>query len=879
MVAILVDYTGQDYEATTIYDPYTTDHEIVSTWDSVNLKAVATYEFDPMSVEEWDTTYSWLMTEIKVSDDTLLDGTGQIIISSSLVDGDEELVYAISGLEVLTDYDKFMIMIQEFTGSTFDETRLCRMTVWVGATSEVTLKWRKARLIHINAGVDATPWLTKDYVTITIDHDVVPADMTYVPLRVVFDESNAGFPILMKDFQSSLFAVDSNGDPVYFAVEAWDTYSCVLWMMLNEVSTSLDMTVVLYYDETGALTNEKTLVSSFWVSGYPTYLAMERSGDVLIDETADDNEFIVNGAKCYRLDGLRRAQFNGISDYLEVPVSIYNDIIMSEEGSVTFELEPDVVVQNDYACLMSKATADSQNYQAYSFMWAGSNIKAEFCNASNGKTTLVAAAPTALGRAVVTFQWSSESCDIWVNGSKITTGSIPVMDVRNDLGVYIGGKTYGDEYGSDEYYSGDILTVSIKDEIVDDDMVEFDHLNRLGLLTTISGVPSISSLFDDNTSVTLLASPTSALSEYQLEVTIHSEEGISRNSDLYLGDGCLSDCSDIVITDEDGIPVYYTILDTDYDTYATYAVKFVDIPESGITDFTIYYGWDDCPDLSDDEMTYEDWDSATIVTPIDYPPTVVWWGTVADKFMFEKTIVVDASPDGAFDQYQLDITIHRDEGTDSSTDVYISTHCRSDYRDIVFFDEYDNVLSHYISDFDAEYADIIVEFNDIPSSGSKSFKMRYKSNAVLSISDYKGTINSGRESTTNPPSIASWGTDTLLESLSSYSWIKTFTISSIPLDGWFGVVARINRTTGTDNMSNTYLNDHCDSSYGDLLCTTSDDSKVIDYYIAYTDTQFAIVKFLMNLTTTSGQTFNLRYGKSLVDNQTDWRPVIISVPL
>jgi hypothetical protein len=877
VVVAMVNYVDKDYDDTTIFDPLGQNYEVVSTWDAVGLKAVAKYTFSPVNVELWDETYSWLMMEIKVSDLSKLTGVGYVVLSSSLISGEEELVFPISSLTVLSEYDKFMMMIDQFTGSTFDATNLQRVEVWVEATSQITLKWRKARVIHLTAPVDVTPWVSSPYVTVVVDHSKVPTALQNVPVRIVIDEQHAAFAMMLKDHQSSIFVVDGSGNNVHFSIEAWDTYTCVLWALLPEVSDVVDTTILVYYDPTGTLINAKTILPSMWNVGYPLVLSMDKQGTAVVDETPSGILIDVVGTDLVREDGLRRLVFNGTSDYMTIPIKYAYDFIMATKGHVTFEVIPSSVVQSDYACLMSKAVLDEKDYQAYSFMWSGSTIRAEFSNHTDGTTILSCDAPTSLGKAVITIQWQDQVCQIWINGVKAVEGSIPILDDMAEMATHLFGKTYNDVYGVDEYFEGDVYAVVVANGMIDGDRIIVDHANRLGQLVTVGNVPMVETLFENVTPVAILASPTSAVDHYQVVFTIHSTEGISRDDDLYLGMDCRTDCRDIVLVDTAGVPMYCTVLGTDNTTYATYAIRIVDIPDHGVVMFNLCHGWIGCPDNSDPVMVYEDYEGSVLNVDMVGPPIIVWYGELLPRFMYSKEVTVLASPDGEFDHYQLEVVVHRDEGVDSESDVYVSTHCRGDYRDVVFVDGNDELLSHYIESWDAESATFIVRFPGLPSSGSVTFGMYYKSNTIRNISDLKGTEAGGVITTTNPPSIDTWGTEVFRDDLSLYQWYKTFTISDIPQDGWFGIQARINRVIGIDSFHNVYLRNKCDPFARDLICTTLNDSKVLDYNVVHVGLNFIVVQFLMKLLTTSPREYKLRYGRDSVDNQTDWRPVILSV--
>jgi hypothetical protein len=1039
----MVNYVDVDYEDTTLYDPIGIDYEVVATWDSVNSRMVATLIFeDPKIVGNWDVVYSWLLVEVKVSDLSKLDGTGYIAIGSTEVEGSNEIVFDTANLAAVaegtigTQYDKFRIPISEFLASSFNPGNIKRVTVSLGVSAQIVMKWRKARLVHLAESTDISSWFTLPYVEVVVDHMKVGSELVFFPLRVVFDESMAGFPIVMNDAKYSIMAVDSTGNPQYIYVEAFDKYTCVMWILAENVSDVEDTAFKIYYDKTGVKINTRYAFESLWVSKYPYILHMKESSNKIVDLSTHHNHCTIQGAKNVRVGGLRGLQFMGYPEYIRLPIGftpLLNDIV--GEGQLLFEVQPSVVSQADYACLGSIASEDNSNMQMVTVMWSGEDIVAQFSNIVDGRSTLVGSAPSTLEKAIIVVRWKSGVADIFVNGVKVQTGSIPILDYRVDIRMHLFGRTYNGEYGVEEQfegiaYSAEALTISTSDE-----WITTDYWNRVGGLISITGVPDIADNYTQSVEVTILASPKDSTDHYQMEIVVHSGIGITRGNHAYLGLDCRVDLRDVLFVDSSNVPLYYTLLDTDGSTYATYVVRVLSIPDSGFVHLRMYYGFSDSPDLSDPVMVYDDYDGgegnvlgrhwsqsgvATVsggtilldnndlilrmfgvandvevmirskadqqdsafidlrdaiaysnrlvlynsdnvangvfdkVVPdatkngvslgaikavtwqdirdyhvyrikrytdkvvfqqddsvielldptyipvvelfpgvcvwsdsrqstltmdwfavrksFEHPPLIVWWGDVFQKFGFRKTITVGASPDGEFDRYHIDIVIHRDKGVDGSSDIYIGAHCREDYRDILFTDDDGNILSHYVDTYTMESATVVVEFTNLPSTGSATFYMYYQSNYVGKVSDYKGTFGPGRVTTTNPPSITVVSGGTNYNDPSEYAYKRSFTVTSVTQEGWYQALCIVARRAGTSALQNVFVEDHIDSDAGDILITNEDGSEVIEYYVFVNTVGEAILRIYIYATPLSSTTYWMYYGKIITDNRRD--PVV-----
>jgi len=100
-----------------------------------------------------------------------------------------------------------------------------------------------------------------------------------------------------------------------------------------------------------------------------------------------------------------------------------------------------------------------------------------------------------------------------------------------------------------------------------------------------------------------------------------------------------------------------------------------------------------------------------------------WWDS---NWQYRVKIPVEPSTDGEQTNYQMMITVHNGSGTNSVGHVYCNQHCRADFGDIRFTDEYNTELDYWIEDkTDSDNAIIWVEIPIIPSSGVTKYYMYY----------------------------------------------------------------------------------------------------------------------------------------------------------
>ena len=94
--------------------------------------------------------------------------------------------------------------------------------------------------------------------------------------------------------------------------------------------------------------------------------------------------------------------------------------------------------------------------------------------------------------------------------------------------------------------------------------------------------------------------------------------------------------------------------------------------------------------------------------------------------------------------YVIPLTVHRATGTDSGTDVYISTHCKADYSDIRFTTvDGDTLLPYWVehSSITSGSAKVWVKIPELPSDASATYLMLYGKASAVDGSDGLNTFD------------------------------------------------------------------------------------------------------------------------------------------
>jgi hypothetical protein len=151
-------------------------------------------------------------------------------------------------------------------------------------------------------------------------------------------------------------------------------------------------------------------------------------------------------------------------------------------------------------------------------------------------------------------------------------------------------------------------------------------------------------------------------------------------------------------------------------------------------------------------------------------------------WQYRKSHVVNAAS-GAGTNYQVKIIAHYGSGTDSGADVYLNSHCRTDFGDVRFTDDDGETLLDYWmeSKVDSDYAIFWVEVADDLSSANATIYIYYGK------SDASTTSN---------------GANTFLffdDFLSSEGWSKLYGNGSFSVSDGI-LILDSNASTGTDTF-------------------------------------------------------------------------------
>jgi hypothetical protein len=89
--------------------------------------------------------------------------------------------------------------------------------------------------------------------------------------------------------------------------------------------------------------------------------------------------------------------------------------------------------------------------------------------------------------------------------------------------------------------------------------------------------------------------------------------------------------------------------------------------------------------------------------------------------------------------YQIKFIIHRTTGTSSGDNIYVGQNCASNYSDIRFTSELDEVYSHYIESSNSTSATIWVKVPNIPL-GYSTIVLQYGNSNATSTSSAEDTF-------------------------------------------------------------------------------------------------------------------------------------------
>lgn len=148
-------------------------------------------------------------------------------------------------------------------------------------------------------------------------------------------------------------------------------------------------------------------------------------------------------------------------------------------------------------------------------------------------------------------------------------------------------------------------------------------------------------------------------------------------------------------------------------------------------------------------------------------------------YSFRKNVVItNAAKDGVQTNYQKKVIVNRSVGADSGENVYISTKCLANYKDIRFTKtDGTSLLDFWIESIGAGSAVFWVEVDSIPDSNAGNIYMYYGNAAAAAASDGDATFIWFDHFDTAWNNPARWTGDTASASVASS--IMTLTNSAI----------------------------------------------------------------------------------------------------
>lgn len=121
------------------------------------------------------------------------------------------------------------------------------------------------------------------------------------------------------------------------------------------------------------------------------------------------------------------------------------------------------------------------------------------------------------------------------------------------------------------------------------------------------------------------------------------------------------------------------------------------------------------------------------------PKTGPW----LSAYTYRKQITISGTTAGAQTNYQMRLTIHKGSGSDSGSDVYLSSHCQDDFDDIRFTkSDRETELDYWRETYTSgDNATFWVEFDSIPASpGSANFYIYHGNSTASSDSNGDNTF-------------------------------------------------------------------------------------------------------------------------------------------
>lgn len=173
--------------------------------------------------------------------------------------------------------------------------------------------------------------------------------------------------------------------------------------------------------------------------------------------------------------------------------------------------------------------------------------------------------------------------------------------------------------------------------------------------------------------------------------------------------------------------------------------------------FSGYCEDDDVYVTRDQSGTYGDGDSSA--DPMKLGLTsgggADWW---AGNWGYRKShTITAAASEGILTDYQVQLTIHRSSGADAGADVYLGTHCESDYQDLRFTTDGSSptLLSYWIEEADEQSAVVWVKLPTISTAGT-SFYIYYGNPSASSASSISDTFIFGDDFDSLPSASGLW---------------------------------------------------------------------------------------------------------------------------
>ena len=195
--------------------------------------------------------------------------------------------------------------------------------------------------------------------------------------------------------------------------------------------------------------------------------------------------------------------------------------------------------------------------------------------------------------------------------------------------------------------------------------------------------------------------------------------------------------------------------------------------------------------------------------------------------------------------------VHRSTGTDSGSNVYVSTNCQDDYDDIRFTNSSNQLLDYWIESSDSSSATIWVEADSLASGNTTLYLYYGNSSETTAVSNGENTFEFFDGFEGSNLSSAKWtvssGFPSVASNILSLPNSTTIIYSNLSFSSPCILETRSTEATGNSRAIQGFSNS---SDWNDMICW--EDYELSGFWYHKTETKKATVKTLYDYTPVSG---------------------------